>query len=302
MHFRQLETFISVYETKNFGATARSLFVSQPAVSQQLRTLEEEVGFPLFYRSRHSVTPTPQGETFYPYACRLLSLQREALSALRPDAPDFHLHFVAGDLQDPIRKVQLRFYAENPDVRVEILAPVPKERYSDAALLLPRHLYIARRGWITDDRIRFYPLGPARYSALLYAGDPLAGKDAIGFPDVQDKLFAVLAAPVMHGAFMSVMRAEIRRHVPADRILPCSDQLHALSQVISGKGGCVFILPFFVQSPPEPGIRRLRFLSGDEEGPVGLAFVGQPTAAMSRFIRAADGCYDEETALERDGS
>ena len=291
MHFRQLETFVTVYETKSFAASARSLFVSQPAVSQQIRSLEEEIGFPLFARDRHSVAPTEQGERFYPYARRLLALQGEALSALRPDSPAFRLHFVAGDLQDPIRQVQLRFYADFPGARIEILPPVPQERFSDAASLDPGHLYIARRSWLMDDRIRFYPLGHARYSALLSGEDPLADREEIGFPDLGNRRVLVLSNSLSNGAFMSFMRRQIRERVPAERTVLCSDQLDALSRLLNDGGGSVFILPFFVQTPPEARIRRLSFRPDGEDDPIGLAFVGQANPAMSRFIRMADGCY-----------
>lgn len=291
MHFRQLETFVTVYETKSFAASARSLFVSQPAVSQQIRSLEEEIGFPLFARNRHSVVPTEQGERFYPYVKRLLVLQGEALSALRPDSPAFRLHFVAGDFQDPIRQVQLRFYADFPGVRIEILPPVPQEWFSDTASLDPGHLYIVRRSWIRDDRIRFYPLGQARYSALLSREDFLASLKEIGFPDLGNRHVLVLPNNLYHGPFMGFMMKQIREYVPAERIIICSDQLDALSRLLNDRSGSVFIIPFFVQTPPEERIRRVSFLPAGEDDPIGLAFVGQANPAMSRFIRMADGCY-----------
>ena len=48
---RQIRCFLSLYETLNFSAAARQLFLTQPTLSYQIRTLEEELGTPLFTRS-----------------------------------------------------------------------------------------------------------------------------------------------------------------------------------------------------------------------------------------------------------
>ena len=47
---RQIRCFLALYETLNFSAAARQLFLTQPTLSYQIRTLEEELGTPLFTR------------------------------------------------------------------------------------------------------------------------------------------------------------------------------------------------------------------------------------------------------------
>ena len=48
---RQIRCFLALYETLNFSAAARQLFLTQPTLSYQIRTLEEELGTPLFTRT-----------------------------------------------------------------------------------------------------------------------------------------------------------------------------------------------------------------------------------------------------------
>ena len=59
--------FTSVARTQSFSATARELRISQQAVSKHIRTLEDELGFPLFLRSYQTVQLTKAGEQMLNY-------------------------------------------------------------------------------------------------------------------------------------------------------------------------------------------------------------------------------------------
>ena len=61
---RQLRCFLALYETLNFSVAARQLFLTQPTLSYQIRTLEEELGTPLFVRTTCRVEPTEAGQLF----------------------------------------------------------------------------------------------------------------------------------------------------------------------------------------------------------------------------------------------
>ena len=68
MELRQLKYFIKTAETLNFSEAARSLYITQSTLSQQVRTLEDELGCPLFHRDSHSVVLTEYGERMLPLA------------------------------------------------------------------------------------------------------------------------------------------------------------------------------------------------------------------------------------------
>ena len=63
MELRHLRYFVAVAETENVSRAAVKLHVSQPALSRQIRDLEEELGFPLFERSAKSVRLTEAGKS-----------------------------------------------------------------------------------------------------------------------------------------------------------------------------------------------------------------------------------------------
>lgn len=79
MNERALEGFIKVVELGSFTAAADTLFISQSALSQQIRTLENQLHFALFQHNSRQVLLTTAGRNFYPKAKQLLHLYRSAV-------------------------------------------------------------------------------------------------------------------------------------------------------------------------------------------------------------------------------
>ena len=65
MNINQIQYALTVARYKNFSKAAESLFLSQPALSLQIKKLEQELGFSLFSRKAQGVTITPEGEKFF---------------------------------------------------------------------------------------------------------------------------------------------------------------------------------------------------------------------------------------------
>ncbi len=82
MDTAQLETFLTIVEERGFTRAAVRLRRTQPAVSQAIRRLEEDLGERLFERGSRDGTLTAAGEVLHGYAARLLRLQSEARSAV----------------------------------------------------------------------------------------------------------------------------------------------------------------------------------------------------------------------------
>jgi DNA-binding transcriptional LysR family regulator len=82
MDFFQLETFLAIVQTRSFSGAAKVVRRTQPAVSQMVRKLEDEVGEPLFDRSSRDGTLTDAGKLLHEYANRILNLRREARASL----------------------------------------------------------------------------------------------------------------------------------------------------------------------------------------------------------------------------
>ncbi len=82
MEFHDLRVFLAVASERSFSRAAKKLGRTQPAVSQSLRRLEEELGEPLVDRSARDGTLTEAGATFREFAQRMLDLAGEAERAV----------------------------------------------------------------------------------------------------------------------------------------------------------------------------------------------------------------------------
>jgi LysR family transcriptional regulator, benzoate and cis,cis-muconate-responsive activator of ben and cat genes len=83
MELRQLRNFVAVAEQGNISRAAKSIFLTQPALSRQIKALEDEVGQCLLERQAHSIRLTPIGEALLQEARQLLQHADEVLERVR---------------------------------------------------------------------------------------------------------------------------------------------------------------------------------------------------------------------------
>ena len=83
MELRHLRYFVAVAEMENVSRAALKLHVSQPALSRQIRDLEDEIGFCLLERTAKSVSLTDAGRAFLNDARTLLQQADEAVKKAR---------------------------------------------------------------------------------------------------------------------------------------------------------------------------------------------------------------------------
>src|SRR5262249_52540858 len=135
MDLIQLEHFLAVVDERTFTRAAERVCRSQPAVSQSIRRLEEEIGVPLFARDVHDVSLTEAGQMLGDYARKMLRTRNEALNELEglKRLTSGTLKIAAHEsaavylLPAPLRHYQQRF----PDIKVCIyrsrLADIPRQ-------------------------------------------------------------------------------------------------------------------------------------------------------------------------------
>jgi DNA-binding MarR family transcriptional regulator len=89
MELRQLRYFVAVAEAGNTSRAAQKLFLTQPALSRQIKSLEDEIGQCVLERSAHSIRLTPAGEALLREACDLST--KEMLAGLENETLDVAL-------------------------------------------------------------------------------------------------------------------------------------------------------------------------------------------------------------------
>ena len=86
INLRLLRYFLAVAEELHFGRAARRLHIAQPPLSQQIRLLEQALGFPLFERTSRRVSLTPAGETMVAVARQCFADLKQGVTAARLEA------------------------------------------------------------------------------------------------------------------------------------------------------------------------------------------------------------------------
>jgi DNA-binding transcriptional LysR family regulator len=96
MDMRRLEVLCKVIELKSFTKAAEALSLSQPTVSEHIRSLEEALGERLIDRLGREVLATPAGRVFYQYARNIIQLREEAIQALEQFKGNLSGHLILG--------------------------------------------------------------------------------------------------------------------------------------------------------------------------------------------------------------
>src|SRR5580704_9868083 len=124
MELRQIRSFLSIAETLHFGRTAELIHLSQPALSHQIRTLEEEVGVRLFERNRRKTTLTAAGLTFRDAAAAALSQLEQAIHRARLAASGklglLRIGFVSTAGSEIVPNIVRQFRESNPEVEFSL--------------------------------------------------------------------------------------------------------------------------------------------------------------------------------------
>jgi DNA-binding transcriptional LysR family regulator len=124
MELRQLRYFVAVAEELHFRRAAERLHISQPPLSQQIRALEDELGFALLIRTRRRVQLTAAGEAFLRDVRALLGdLEGAVATARRIDAGQtgrLRIGFVGSALLSIVPATVERFRAARPGVAIEL--------------------------------------------------------------------------------------------------------------------------------------------------------------------------------------
>jgi DNA-binding transcriptional LysR family regulator len=117
-----LRTLVAAQRLGGFARAADFVGRSQSAVSLQIRRIEAQLGVPLFQKQGRGLAPTEAGEVLLAYASRLLSLNEEAVAAVRGCAVEGSVRFgLPGDLADGwLPRVLGQFKRAHPGVRVEV--------------------------------------------------------------------------------------------------------------------------------------------------------------------------------------
>ena len=237
MNTRQMECAIELARTLNFRRAAENLFMSQPSLSYQIKSLEEEVGFKLFERSGRGAVMTPAGAQF---VTSLQSVQADLrrvvelgqnFGAEYRESVKVGLSFRSSLLALPA--VMREFAKLHPDVDV---TPVFNHGESiDAFLRGEQDVVFVRDNGRRIPEVQINPLYRSRIYLVSMPDDPLAGRKLVREEDLRGRTLMV------GGTSPSPLRSVQHRVVSNLGLAHFNSNDHGttLISVAAGKGVCL---------------------------------------------------------------
>jgi DNA-binding transcriptional LysR family regulator len=184
VELRQLHYFVTLAEELHFGRAAERLHIVQPAVSQQLRRLEAELGVTLVERSTHHVALTADGQRFLPEARAVLAAARRARGSVGGSGASVLRLGTSTGLGDRLPRLLADLEERAPGMTVELVRVPAADRLRqvadgtlDAALL---------RGVTSHPGLRLEPVWAEAIAVAVPASHPLAAADPLALAQLRE--------------------------------------------------------------------------------------------------------------------
>lgn len=117
MEIRQIYYALETAKCRSFSKAAKNLYITQPAITHQIKALEEELQVRLFERSTHGIQLTPDGEKFCEYGERIIDAVDELRTAFDIGGPDYQPLLQIGVFpfysSSPLQHMLTSFFANN---------------------------------------------------------------------------------------------------------------------------------------------------------------------------------------------
>lgn len=124
MNIRNLEYFIKVVDLNSFTKAAEESYISQSAISQQIKTLEEELGFTLMDRNKKGFTLTQAGRYIYTQGKTILNnikeVEEHATYISKNPNQELKIGHVVNYGYDELKKALMLFSAKYPEIKLSI--------------------------------------------------------------------------------------------------------------------------------------------------------------------------------------
>lgn len=241
-HVRDLRYFLAVAEELHFTRAAERLYVSQPALSKQIRALERQLGTELFRRDRRGVRLTEAGSALLPHARRVLDAWTEGAAAVAAVRAARRGTLVVGMSTSPGRggllpAIRSRFTTAHPHVAVRLRQvgwDDPTAGLADGGADLA-FVWLPLPG---AHRYAWTVVAEEPRLAALPATHPLAARAELDFADLADEPF--LALPPSAGVLRDFWLATAERAGRAPRVgAEISGTEETYEALVAGLGVCL---------------------------------------------------------------
>ena len=294
MELRWIRTFVVVAEELNFRRAAERLFIAQPAVSQQIASLEKSVGIRLLDRDNRAARLTDAGQAFLS-ACRdvLRSVESAELLARNAGSGEYgkiRFGFNSGFAADHLVVLVRTLRRKHPHLELSIQSSRPnseilralREDALDVGLVGGRE---------TADGLVGRTLSTVQLCVVVAEGHRLADHGVVRMAELRDEVF-ILTPPTPGWSLRRMVDDAMERNGFQPReVIPAADAITVLTLVSTGIG-----VAFASQHTASTTPRQVRLIPVTEETSLSTSLVwkaGRETAALRNVVRAAEECLVE---------
>lgn len=289
MELRHLRAFLAVAEEHHFSRAAERLHLAQPALSQQVKQLERELGVALFERTTRRVELTEAGHRLVPHARSVLAGVDGATTDLRLLTEGrrgrVSIGFIGTATYDVLPRVAREVRERLPDVdlalRGELLSPALADAVLDGSL----DLAVLRPDGVRRPGLELTPLRSERLVAVLPDRHPLAGRRRLDLARLAEETFVV--HPPTSTVHAHVLAACARAGFQPASTVAVAETATLVVFVAAGEG--VALVPEPVRSLALAGVTYVPLADAPR---IDLALASRPdpsptTARVAEIIAAA---------------
>lgn len=257
MDLRRFHYFVTVAEELHVGRAAQTLGIAQPALSQHIRALEEQLGVRLFLRANRRITLTAAGDAFLAEARATLfhaaQASHVARRAARGETGSIVIGYVSSALaEQPFVRAMAAFRLSHPEVAIEMqlrlistqLDALREQRLDLSIIRGP--LPATPEGWET------LPLVSHPLLAVLPEAHPLAGRARIALAELANDTFLLPEDPPGTGLGASIQALFAETGFHPQRSMVVNEMSSNVGFVSAGLG--VGLLPASARVMRLPGV------------------------------------------------
>ncbi|PNV63722.1 LysR family transcriptional regulator [Clostridium sp. chh4-2] len=189
MMIKQIKYFQAIVRYKSFTEAAEECYISQSAISQQMRALEQELGVKLINRENRKFSLTPAGEHFYKQSLTLIEdfekLCRETTRIARKDMPELHIGYLKCYGGQEFQLAVAAFSEKYPNVSVQIINGNHEELYDELRYGKVDLILSDQRRAFSDEYVNFI-LTTSECCIEIAARNSLSSSESVEINDLRD--------------------------------------------------------------------------------------------------------------------
>ena len=290
MELRHLRAFVLAAEFQHFSKAAEQLAIAQPALSQLMKTLEGELGVPLFRRANRGVELTAAGVAFLPHAREALRASELAVAAARKarrgEIGEINVGYHSALLEANLPQLIRHFFGTYPEIRVSLLDVRIQAQFE---MLQEGTLDVGFARIFRDrlpDGLRTYAFSHVGMVLLVPDIHPLATRFNGELASLRQENFIFLEDPMGIGLTAHTLQQCRQYLLSPSRIMYVPSLMSIPGLIAAGLG--ISILPESLTQFSMPGIHTIPLEQPGLTSELSLITRrSEPSSAVERFVREA---------------